>query len=463
MNNASILIVDDDRQVLDSMSSWLRSQGFNIQAASSLREGKECIDRGRYDLALVDIRLRDGDGFELLAHCCNLRPEIAVILMTGYGTVEVGIEALRAGAFDLITKPLIDQELEMAINRALTQREVIAENKNLKEQLDTKFGIDNIVGHDHRMKRVFEMIESVADTRATVLITGESGTGKSLIARAIHRSSARRDKPFVEVACGALPETLLESELFGHVSGSFTGATSDKAGKFAAADKGTIFLDEIGTASPGLQVKLLRVLQEFQFEPVGGHDTVEVNTRVILATNEDLRTAVEEGRFRQDLFYRINVINIELPSLRERPSDVPLLAQHFLQRVSDDVGREVRGFTPEAVSAMQRYAWPGNVRELQNVVERAVLLGRGETIGVEDLAANIRATPAAAIPTAAGRTLKEALAGPERQIILEVLESNNWNRNATAEALGINRTTLYKKMKRLGLEDPVAHRTVAAF
>ena len=258
----------------------------------SLKEGKECIDRQRFDLALVDVRLRDGDGFDLLTHCCNTRPETSVILMTGYGTVEVGIEALRAGAFDLLTKPLIDQELEMAINRALAQREVIEENKHLKEQLDTQFGIDNIVGHDHRMKRVFEMIESVADTRATVLITGESGTGKSLIARAIHRSSARRDKSFVEVACGALPETLLESELFGHVAGSFTGATSNKVGKFTQADNGTIFLDEIGTASPGLQVKLLRVLQEFQFEPVGGHETLDVNTRVILA---DQRRPADSG------------------------------------------------------------------------------------------------------------------------------------------------------------------------
>ena len=376
--------------------------------------------------------------------------------------METGIEALRAGAFDLLTKPIIDQELEMAIDRVLAQRKVIEENRNLKQQLDDRFGIDNVVGQDHRMRRIFEMIDSVADTRATVLITGESGTGKSMIARAIHRRSTRRDNPFVEVACGALPETLLESELFGHVAGSFTGATGNKTGKFSQADGGTIFLDEIATASSSMQVKLLRVLQELQFEQVGGAETITVDTRVVLATNEDLGIAVEESRFRQDLFYRINVINIELPSLRERPGDVPLLAQHFLESVCADVGKEVQGFTPEAVSAMQRYAWPGNVRELQNVVERAVLLGRGTMVGVEDLAANIRATPASAIPTAAGRTLKEALAGPERQIILEVLESNGWNRNGTAEALGINRTTLYKKMKRLGLEDPSPTRAPVA-
>jgi DNA-binding NtrC family response regulator len=463
MNQAPILLVDDDRHVLDSMSTWLRDQGYRITTATGLKEAIERLAQDTFELVVADIRLRDGDGFELLQHCCQNSPYLAVILMTGYATVETGIEALRAGAFDLLTKPLIDQELQMAIDRALTQRKVLEENRQLKQQLDTRFGLENVVGQDHRMKRIFEMIDSVADTRATVLITGESGTGKSMIARAIHRRSARRDKPFVEVACGALPETLLESELFGHVAGAFTGATGGKVGKFAQADGGTIFLDEISTASPNMQVKLLRVLQELQFEPVGGTRTISVDTRVILATNEDLSEAVEEGRFRQDLYYRINVINIELPSLRERPADVPLLAQHFLLEVCREVGKELRGFTPEAVAAMQRYAWPGNVRELQNVVERAVLLGRGPTVGVEDLAANIRATPAALIPSAAGRTLKEAMAGPERQIILEVLESNNWNRNATADALGINRTTLYKKMKRLGLEDPVPGRSAAGW
>jgi transcriptional regulator with PAS, ATPase and Fis domain len=300
------------------------------------------------------------------------------------------------------------------------------------------------------------MIDSIAETRATVLVSGESGTGKSLIARAIHRRSDRRDGPFVEVACGALPETLLESELFGHVAGSFTGATTEKTGKFLQADHGTIFLDEIGTAPMSMQVKLLRVLQELQFEQVGGNKTFSVDCRVILATNEDLAKCVEEGKFRQDLYYRVNVINIELPSLRERPSDIPVLANHFLQQVCEDSGKEVAGYTQEAIDHMQRYRWPGNVRELQNVIERAVLLGKSELIGFEDLSTTITTSSAAmTMPVTTGRTLKEALAGPERQIILEVLESNGWNRNLTADALGINRTTLYKKMKRLGLEDPI--------
>ncbi len=313
--------------------------------------------------------------------------------------------------------------------------------------------MENIVGQDHRMQKVFDVIDAVADTKATVLVTGESGTGKSLIARAIHRRSSRHAGPFVEVACGALPENLLESELFGHVAGAFTGATGDKIGKFLQADRGTIFLDEIGTASPAMQVKLLRVLQEFEFEPVGGNKTHRVDARVILATNEDLAKQVAAGKFRQDLYYRINVINIELPSLKDRVSDIPVLAQHFLASFCEETGKPLRSFSEEALTAISRYSWPGNVRELQNVIERAVLLGKTELIRLEDLPRHVAAEGPVAVESGSDRTLKQAMSAPERQIIQDVLDRHHWNRQLTAEALGINRTTLYKKMKRLGLEE----------
>jgi len=455
-HHGTLLLVDDDRHVLNSMADWLRDQGHQVDTAAAFSEAIAAVDRKTYDLALVDIRLRDGDGFQILSHCRKNHPQTAVIMITGYGSVDTAVEAIRLGAFDFLTKPLIDEELDLAIERALKQRELCEENDRLKAQLDMRFSPGNIVGCDHRMLKIYDMIESVADSKATVLITGESGTGKSLIARAIHQRSGRHDKPFVEVACGALPETLLESELFGHTAGAFTGAIGEKLGKFKLADGGTIFLDEIATASPSMQVKLLRVLQDLEFEQVGGTETFTVDTRVILATNEDLSTAVAEGRFRQDLYYRINVINIALPPLRDRISDIPLLAEHFLTEVREDANRNVHGFSDEAMGALQRYRWPGNVRELQNVIERAVLLGKSDVIELEDLPAELAASGPVGVGPIGTRTLKEALEGPERQIIREVLEEHNWNRHATAEALGINRTTLYKKMKRLGLEEPRA-------
>lgn len=453
MSKGSLILIDDDRLVRESMSEWLREQGYQVDTCDGREQALQQIDAGSYDLVLTDIRLQDGDGFQILDYCRANHPELTVILLTGHCTVENGVDAIRAGAFDLLTKPLIDKELEISIERALSQRKVIEENEQLRQQLDIRFGMDNVIGHDVRMQRVFDVIDSVADTRATILITGESGTGKSLIARAIHRRSNRRNDPFVEVACGALPDTLLESELFGHVAGAFTNAVANKTGKFKLADNGTIFLDEIGTSSVGMQVKLLRVLQELQFEPVGGTETISVDTRVILATNEDLGKAVAEGRFRQDLFYRVNVINVELPSLRERPTDIPILAQHFLEQIAEDTGKDVSGLSKDSVELLQQYAWPGNVRELQNVIERSVLLGKGSVIQPADLPSELRTQQSHYFTAASGKTLKDALSGPERQIILQTLEAYAWNRNATADALGINRTTLYKKMKRLGLEE----------
>ena len=425
--------------------------------ASSITEAMACVDTEDLDLALVDLRLGTEDGMELIVKLKKHRPHLTTMLMTGYANIDTGVEAVQAGAFDLLTKPLIDDEILLAFDRALSQQQVIEENEKLKCQLDKRFGRNSIIGNDFRMQKTFDMVDNIADTKATVLITGESGTGKSMIARAIHQRSNRRKAPFVEVACGALPENLLESELFGHVKGAFTGAAGNKVGKFQQANGGTIFLDEIATASPGLQVKLLRVLQELEFEQVGGAETFKVDTRIVLATNEDLSEAVADGRFRQDLYYRVNVINIELPALRERASDIPMLAQHFLKKVCDEENKTIDGFDRPALDAMQQYNWPGNVRELQNIVERAVLLGKGPQLGTQDLPSHINAVATSQVtlaPREGRQTLKEALEGPERQIILQCLQENNWNRNATADQLGVNRTTLYKKMKKLGLDEP---------
>ena len=467
-DSASILLVDDDRHLSESMAQWLRELSHHVETAGTLRAAEHALAAHPYDLVITDLRLGDEDGFDLIGHVRQRHPESAVLVVTGYATPDTAVEAVRAGAFDLLTKPLIDEELSVAISRAIAQREISRENEMLRQQLDRRSGMENILSHDYRMLKIFDVVDSVADARASVLITGENGTGKSMIARAIHARSARRGGPFVEVACGALPDTLLESELFGHVAGAYTGANHDKAGKFQLADGGTLFLDEIGTATPAMQVKLLRVLQEFQFEPLGGTVTQSVDTRVILATNDDLSKAVENGSFRQDLYYRINVVNIVIPALRQRVGDIPLLVDHFLREAAETCGREVEGFDGDAMAALEAYAWPGNVRQLENVVERAVLLARGDILTCEDLPPELTGRPnsqfdgmaspgdsaSVSLGDVSGKTLREALEGPERQIILQALRSNNWNRAATADALDINRTTLYKKMKRLGLDDP---------
>lgn len=449
-NAGSLLVVDDDRHICEAMADYLRSIGHRAETAMSCRDAINRIKEFNFDAVICDVNLPDQDGFHLLEWTTQEKPDTAVIMLTGYGTIESAVEAIRLGAFDYLTKPVIDDELSFSIQRALGQRQILEENKHLKQQLDERFGLSNIIGRDYKMSKMFDLIESVADTRTTVLILGENGTGKTITARAIHQLSGRRDKPFIEVACGALPDTLLESELFGHVTGAFTGATQDKPGKFLQADGGTIFLDEIGTASPSLQVKLLRVLQDREFEPVGGTTTHRVDVRLILATNEDLEARVRSGEFRQDLYYRINVIAVTQPPLRERIGDIPLLVEHYIHEFNEQTGKQIKRFDDGALQRLQQYNWPGNVRELVNVVERAIVLAKSDVVTAADLPEQFHreAVDLARINRLGGGNLKAALADPERQIILDALENNGWNRQETARALGINRTTLYKKMKK---------------
>jgi len=452
MADTRILVVDDDELILTSLSEFLRLEGYETETAASFQQASAHLAAETFDVAIADVSMPDVDGFELLKMVRNRYPDTAVIMITGYGTIESAVEAIKRGAFDYLTKPIIDDEIKLVIERALQQQHLMAENRALRTQLGERYSLGNIIGHDPKMLRVFDIIEAVADTPTTVLITGESGTGKSLVARAIHQRSNRQANPFVEVACGALPETLLESELFGHVRGAFTGAVGDKAGKFTQADGGTIFLDEISTATPAFQVKLLRVLQDFEFEPVGGTKTRHVDVRCILATNQDLEAEVRKGTFRQDLYYRVNVVTVHLPPLRERLGDIPLLAEHFLQRHCERTGRNVVGFTEETMRRLQVYTWPGNVRQLENILERAVILTKHATVMPDDLPDDMRAVGPGDDGEAQILPLKQALEKPERAIIERTLHAFHGNRQATANALDINRTTLYKKMKRYGIE-----------
>jgi DNA-binding NtrC family response regulator len=482
-----VLVVDDDPIAAESLVEFLQAggdvesggAGYDAVAALHGEEALRLLDEAAspsspghsarpFAVVICDVAMPRMDGIETLTRIVKAHPSTVVVMLTGYGSIEAAVQAVRLGAVDYLTKPIVDSELRYALERALRQHALLAENRDLKKQLDTKFSLEAVVGSDHRMVRIFEMIEAVAPSKTTVLMTGESGVGKSLVAHAIHRASPRASKPFVELACGSIPETLLESELFGHVKGAFTGAHADKAGKFLAASGGTIFLDEINSASPGMQLKLLRVLQERRFEPVGSNQTVEVDVRVVLATNQPLEQLVAAGTFRQDLYYRINVVKIELPPLRERANDIPMLAQHFLRIHAREAAKQITGIADEALAALVRYRFPGNVRELQNLIERAVVLTRTPTIQLRDLPEHVVAgeTPLGGVSpglTLRGggaeaetpwvpTSLEDALREPERRIILKALEANEWNRQKTAQDLAINRTTLYKKMKQLGIE-----------
>jgi DNA-binding NtrC family response regulator len=454
---ANVLVVDDDKVVLRAVSEVLRRDGYKVTSISDPVEAMAAAKDPTIDVVVSDIRMPNLSGLDLLRAYKAERPDVEVILMTGHGTIETAVEAVKAGAYDFLTKPFERIEhFSLVVQKAVERRSLRARTRHLEDALATRTDFEGIIGQSNQMRALFKTVETVAPTSTTVLIEGESGTGKEQVARAIHYRSPRKDKPFVAVNCSALSETLLESELFGHMKGSFTGALGNKKGLFEAADQGTLFLDEIGDVSPGTQVRLLRVLQEGEVKRVGANEPVSVDVRIIAATNVDLRKAKAEGRFREDLFYRLNVVNLKLPPLRERPDDIPLLAQHFIGRYSKKTGKNVVGFSEDAMAVLLRSGWPGNVRELENVVERAVVFAAKDRVDVAELPEELKASKVtggasddvsslAHLPFAQAKAL--AVNAFERRYLATLLDRANNNITAAALAAGMDRSNFRRLLK----------------
>jgi DNA-binding NtrC family response regulator len=454
-------VVDDEELYRRALERILLRAGHQVAMAPDAAEALQVIASERIDLVLCDIQMPGINGLELVRQVRELEPDLPCIVMTGYNTPENSVEALNAGAFWYLEKPFEQERLDVIrqlVDKAIQHGRLKSENRHLQKQLRSRHKFDSIIGKSSRLGRTLAIVEKVADTESTVLITGESGTGKELFARALHYNSRRAERPLVTVNCGAIPEELLESELFGHVKGAFTNAVNHREGRFAAASGGTIFLDEIGDMSPNLQVKLLRVLQERTFEPVGSSKTQKADVRVIAATHQDLPKLIEAGRFREDLFYRLNVLPIEVPALRERIEDLPLLVHHFLDLARQDRGSRIQGVTDEAMEQLMDYHWPGNVRELENLTERlTVLVGEGD-IELADLPSEIRAEPitralAPRVPST-GLNFNNVVGRFESELIEQALEHTHWNKNRAAGLLGLNRTTLIEKIKKRGITPP---------
>jgi two-component system NtrC family response regulator len=452
----TILVVDDEINYLTVMETLLGEAGYEVLTAPSALEALKIAGASDLDLALTDMKMPKMSGIELLDEFNRLYPDLPVIIMTAYGTVEKAVTAMKKGAFDYILKPFKNEEILITIAKALEHRHLILQNLLLNQELEKKYGFPNIVGESRVMQEILALVKRVAQSRATILVTGESGTGKELIARAVHQCSARAAKSFISVNCAALTETLLESELFGHERGAFTHAVAMRKGRFELADGGTLFLDEVAEMSQALQVKLLRVLQEMEFERVGGARTIKVDVRVVAASNQDLKEEVEAGRFREDLFYRLNVVHLHLPPLRQRQEDIPLLAAHFINKYVQQNLRGKTRITPEALKVLIHYAWPGNVRELENVMERAVILCSNNVISPQDLPAELSPAPTESrleidrfIPL--NTPLPEALDAIEEQMIRRALEKSGQIQVRAAELLGITKSLLQYKLKKYHL------------
>lgn len=461
MKSHKILIVDDESTLRTSLSRFLDRHGYQVITASSCGEAEQLVQNLQgLDLALIDMHLPDGDGLDLMQKLKKSHSTMNAIILTGFGTIQKAVEATQRGAFHFLTKPFNIEELSSLVNRAISHENLSQENRVLKKQLHQKYRFENILGQSPQMTAVLEMIERVSDTDSTILVTGESGTGKELVAQAIHYNSLRSEKLMIPVNCGAIPSELLESELFGHVKGAFTGATQNRTGRFELASGGTLFLDEIGELSPLLQVKLLRAIQEQKFEAVGSTKTIEVDVRIIAATNRNLEEATQDGTFREDLFYRLNVIPIFIPPLRARQGDVALLFHHFMIQFNRSKNRKLQGISPEALDLLNQYSWPGNVRELENLVERlSILKGQG-IVQTDDLPERYRKEISAPISMQASKVsipdagidFNTLVDNYENALIIEALEKTGWNRNQAAQLLRLNRTTLVEKIKKKGLQ-----------
>jgi two-component system, NtrC family, response regulator AtoC len=449
-----ILIVDDEEQMRELLTKVLEKNGYQVTAAGDGTQALALLEKEPVDLVVTDVRMPGLGGMEALKAIKELNPDIVVIIMTAFGSIDQAVQAVKEGAYDYINKPFKIDEMLLTIRKALDERRLRHEVSVLRHELRTRYHFENLIGKSRAMQEVFSLIEQVAGSRSTVMIYGKSGTGKELVAKAVHYNSQRASKPFVAVNCAAIPSELLESELFGHEKGSFTGAIATKVGKFEMATGGSLFLDEVGSMRLDLQAKILRALQEREIERVGGTRTIKIDVRVIAATNRDLKKAVEEGTFREDLYYRLNVVPITLPPLRQRRDDIPLLVEHFIGKYNREFNRKVKGFSAGATAALYQYEWPGNVRELENVIERAVALAQGENISLRELPLDISILDHDMIEDLQkhGWSLREARNQFEKQYILNILEKVRWNQTEAARILGLHRNTLLWKLQRLGID-----------